>query len=349
MPEPTKIPRPFADSGDKNTIPESSGALGFASWQEGFPPITGTPFAQGGVAPKRADFNGIFNALSLATLWQQQGGFYVYDATTDYEVGNVVEYNNDLYKCLTANGPSSAVKAPTDATIWSKVMTAVDAAALYLPLSGGTMTGDVRYISPVTRGTATAQAVERYFFDNIDVNGARLAVGEAVVYPDKSSRIALYAYNTTISSGFYIGRISIGCDPDGNVFTEAPTPATTDNSTKIATTKFVENRLNYFDPKSLTATDAVGSSYNSCAVQGHVCYISLSFGLLATPSNWSSITVFKSPVLPKFSINGAINNQDGVMGGLFLEILTNGNVNLHFTGGQIPTNNYYHGILVFPC
>lgn len=133
MPEPTKIPRPFADSGDKNSIPDSSGGLGFASWQEGFPAITGTPFAQGGVAPKRADFNGIFNALSLATVWQQQGGFYAYDNTTDYEVGNVVEYSGDLYKCITANGPGSAVKAPTDTTVWSKVMTA----------SGGTFTSDV--------------------------------------------------------------------------------------------------------------------------------------------------------------------------------------------------------------
>ena len=139
MPEPTKIPRPFADSGDKNSIPDSSGGLGFASWQEGFPAITGTPFAQGGVAPKRADFNGIFNALSAATVWQQQGGFYAYDATTDYEVGNVVEYSGDLYKCLAANGPSSAVKAPTDTTVWDAIATASG----YLPLSGGTLTGDL--------------------------------------------------------------------------------------------------------------------------------------------------------------------------------------------------------------
>lgn len=134
MPEPTKIPCPFADSGDKNTIPESSGALGFASWQEGFPAITGTPFAQGGVAPKRADFNGIFNALSLATVWQQQGGFYAYDATTDYEVGNVVLYSGDLYKCLSVNGPSSAIKAPTNSTVWAKVIltTATQSAAGYM-------------------------------------------------------------------------------------------------------------------------------------------------------------------------------------------------------------------------
>lgn len=171
MPEPTKIPRPFADSGDKNTIPESSGALGFASWQEGFPAITGTPFAQGGVAPKRADFNGIFNALSLATVWQQQGGFYAYDATTDYEVGNVVEYNNDLYKCLTANGPSSAVKTPTDTTVWSKVMTAADAAAAYLPtstISTGTWTPEL--VGNTTPGTYTYK----------QQNGTYIKIGDLV-------------------------------------------------------------------------------------------------------------------------------------------------------------------------
>ncbi len=139
MPEPTKIPRPFADSGDKNSIPDSTGSIGFASWQEGFPAITGTPFAQGGVAPKRADFNGIFNALSAATVWTQQGGVYAYDATTDYEVGNVVEYSGDLYKCITANGPSSTVKDPTNTTVWDAIATASG----YLPLSGGTISGTI--------------------------------------------------------------------------------------------------------------------------------------------------------------------------------------------------------------
>ena len=124
MPEPTKIPRPFADSGDKNSIPDSSGSIGFASWQEGFPAITGTPFAQGGVAPKRADFNGIFNALSAATVWAQQGGVYAYDATTDYEIGNLAVESGTLYICKTANGPGSAVKDPatdTTETYWGKV------------------------------------------------------------------------------------------------------------------------------------------------------------------------------------------------------------------------------------
>lgn len=141
MPEPTKIPRPFADSGDKNSIPDSSGSIGFASWQEGFPAITSEPFAQGGVAPKRADFNGVFNALSAATVWNQQGGVYAYDNTTDYEVGNVVLYNGNIYKCITANGPSSAVKAPSDTTVWDAIATASG----FLPLSGGTLSGDLKF------------------------------------------------------------------------------------------------------------------------------------------------------------------------------------------------------------
>lgn len=155
MPQPNKIPLAFAASGDKNAIPENTETTGLASWREGFPAITSAPFSEGGVAPKRADFNGIFNALSAATVWQQQGGFYAYDATTDYEVGNVVEYSGDLYKCITANGPSSAVKAPTDTTVWSKVITAADAAALYFPLAGGTLTGNITMggNSPVISGT----------------------------------------------------------------------------------------------------------------------------------------------------------------------------------------------------
>lgn len=124
MPQPTKIPRPFADSGDKNSIPDSSGSIGFASWQEGFPAITSEPFASGGVAPKRADFNGIFNALSAAIVWAQEGGVYAYDNVTDYEVGNIAVVSGVLYICKTANGPSSAVKDPagdTAETYWGKV------------------------------------------------------------------------------------------------------------------------------------------------------------------------------------------------------------------------------------
>ena len=148
MPEPTKIPRPFADSGDKNSIPDSSGSIGFASWQEGFPAITSEPFASGGVAPKRADFNGIFNALSAATVWAQQGGVYAYDATTDYEIGNVVVYSGELYICLVANGPNTAVKNPTQNAFWSVVPT-FEYGTFTPTISGGITPGSFTFTSQI--------------------------------------------------------------------------------------------------------------------------------------------------------------------------------------------------------
>lgn len=145
MPQPNKIPRPFADSGDKNSIPDSSGSIGFASWQEGFPAITSEPFASGGVAPKRADFNGIFNALSAATLWYQQGGVYAYDNATDYEVGNLVIYSGVLYICLVANGPNSAIKAPTQATYWEQLSDIFETGTFTPTIFGGTDAGVFLY------------------------------------------------------------------------------------------------------------------------------------------------------------------------------------------------------------
>lgn len=117
MPQPSKIPLAFAASGDKNVIPKSTETTGLASWREGFPAITSAPFSEGGIAPKRADFNGIFNALSQSVIWLQQGGVYAYDVNTDYEAGNVVLDAGGLYVANAGNGPSSVVVQPsTDAT-----------------------------------------------------------------------------------------------------------------------------------------------------------------------------------------------------------------------------------------
>lgn len=80
---PTKSAVPFANSGTKNTIPVASQigiTPGLASFTDGFPPLTMTPLAAGGVPPYGADFNGILNFLSAAARWDQAGGGYVYDS-----------------------------------------------------------------------------------------------------------------------------------------------------------------------------------------------------------------------------------------------------------------------------
>lgn len=89
---PSKIVLPFANSGSKNTIPASSQigiTAGAASLTDGFPPLTRTPIASGGVPPSGLDMNGILYQLSAITRWASAGAGYTYDSTfaSDANVG----------------------------------------------------------------------------------------------------------------------------------------------------------------------------------------------------------------------------------------------------------------------
>lgn len=81
---PTLVPLPFAANGTKNTIPEASQigiTPGAASLNDGFPPLTFTPIAAGGVPPDGADFNGVLNLITQSIRWAHAGGHYGYSST----------------------------------------------------------------------------------------------------------------------------------------------------------------------------------------------------------------------------------------------------------------------------
>jgi hypothetical protein len=103
------LPRPFAANGTFQVIPDAKAAEGRASWQEGFPTETQLPLNQGGVAPSRPDFNGIFNALSALAYWQQTGGLFMYSAAQDYNTPAMVFYDSTLWFCKAPNGPDTTV------------------------------------------------------------------------------------------------------------------------------------------------------------------------------------------------------------------------------------------------
>ena len=89
---PGKLVLPFANAGAKNTIPTASQigiTAGAASLTDGFPPLTRTPIAAGGVPPSGLDMNGILYELSAILRWANAGGGYAYDAAfaTDSNVG----------------------------------------------------------------------------------------------------------------------------------------------------------------------------------------------------------------------------------------------------------------------
>lgn len=100
MPNPDLIPEPFAQSGDKNTIPLEraiADPVYRASWKAGFPPDTRLPKDVGGEAPDGLDFNGILNVLSQAIVFLQKGNAYQFDAImAPYPVGALVRSNDNL-------------------------------------------------------------------------------------------------------------------------------------------------------------------------------------------------------------------------------------------------------------
>lgn len=209
MPQPNKIPLAFAASGDKNIIPESTETTGLASWREGFPAITSAPFSEGGIAPKRADFNGIFNALSQAVMWMQQGGVYSYDADTDYEAGNVVLDSGGLYVANAANGPSSVVVQPSSDTTgatWKLVRLdlATQAAAGYM--SGADKTKLDGLISTDATPTAAGymSAADKTRLDSVILTDATPTAAGYMSAEDKNKLDGLISTDATQSAAGYM-------------------------------------------------------------------------------------------------------------------------------------------------
>lgn len=105
----TFIPATFANQGEANNIPLTRPGPGLVSWNLGFPPETQEPLNDGGIAPNRRDFNGVFKAMTAIIRWTQTGGEHIYAQTLDYETPCVVFYDNNLWFCKAANGPGTTV------------------------------------------------------------------------------------------------------------------------------------------------------------------------------------------------------------------------------------------------
>ena len=116
MANPDLILIPFAQDGDKNTIPLELGIgdpVYRASLKAGFPPDTRIPKDIGGEPPDGLDFNGILNVLSQAIVFMQKGNAYQFDSNlAPYPIGALVRSNDDLTTfqstiALNSNNPNS--------------------------------------------------------------------------------------------------------------------------------------------------------------------------------------------------------------------------------------------------
>lgn len=88
--QPALLPQPFANNATgsyRNTIPDTTGIPGQASYSLGFPPLTMTPIIAGGVPPLGQDVNGVLYAISSHTYYAQTGRPYVFNATLATAMG----------------------------------------------------------------------------------------------------------------------------------------------------------------------------------------------------------------------------------------------------------------------
>lgn len=221
--QPAILPGAFAAEGDKNTIPANNDGLsGLASIAKGFPQITQVPLAQGGQPPQRQDFNGIFNLFSKFLLFAQNGGVYAYNNTLDYHPPCIISYDGEFYSCLQENGPSTSagVQAPTVAAYWEKVIVnsmLADILEPYAKLNSPNFAG-VPTVPTAAAGTNNTQIASTAFVTNA-LNGIDLSN---------------YATKTELNAKAPLASPTFTGTP------KSTTPASSDNSTRIATTAFVK-------------------------------------------------------------------------------------------------------------
>lgn len=249
----------LAAEGDKTIPPATSQEAGTGrfSQNKGWTEVNSMPLAEGGIPPKRQDFNGAFYLLSQFILWFQQGGVMNYSAELDYEPNNEVFAGNVKYRCLKANGKSTKVVAPgADPAYWATM----DA-------------GDVRWDKEQNLSTNDQARARK----NIDVQSTAevaaqladaikgfVAFDKAQSLSDeqkKQARTNIGAVQGSDISGFVsftesqglsaeqqaTARKNISAAPvDSPAFTgtpTAPTPASSDSSTRVPTTEWVKRRI----------------------------------------------------------------------------------------------------------
>lgn len=164
--QPTALGSAIAINGDKTIPNQTASGTETSSISAGFLPITSEPLDDGGVAPERTDFNGMFYLSTDQRFYLQNGGLITYsDAVATkiggYPQGAILGYldaNGNLcyVKSLIDNNQNNFITTPAniDGTKWEYVTLKSDLSNL-----GSTSSNnfDGQWVnSPMTLSTATS-------------------------------------------------------------------------------------------------------------------------------------------------------------------------------------------------
>ena len=157
--KPTQVATPFANSGLKNSIPQSATGSNLASLEEGFPAVTMSAVSDGGTPPQGQDFNGILYQVTNQLRYAQAGGLYPYDSTLCTAIGGyplgAILMSADGAKLWQNQVAGNTNNPDSDSTNWTELCT-VDALTAGLATKQDVLTFDAAPTSgssnPVTSG-----------------------------------------------------------------------------------------------------------------------------------------------------------------------------------------------------
>lgn len=146
---PTVIPTVWATGGQHTIIETTTQEAGRASFTQGFPELTSTPIADGGVPPKRGDVNAMGYIPMSHNFFLQNGGCYTFDTTVSNAIGGypkgailwVFENNMPKYPVVSTkdNNSDNFVQTPSViGTSWLKMFPNISGDALTGTLSDET-------------------------------------------------------------------------------------------------------------------------------------------------------------------------------------------------------------------
>ena len=174
--KPTQVATPFANSGLKNSIPQSATGSNLASLEEGFPAVTMTAVADGGTPPQGQDFNGILNQVTSQLRYAQAGGLYPYDSTFCTAIGGyplgAVLMSADGSKLWQNQVAGNTNNPDSDDTNWTELCT-VDALTAGLATKQGTLTFDSTPIAD-SSNPVTSDGIADALDGKLDTSGGTL-------------------------------------------------------------------------------------------------------------------------------------------------------------------------------
>lgn len=177
---PIHIPAVFAVNGLKNVIQkvrQAGQAIQDFTWVDGTPAVTMIDKADGGLAPKGQDFNGVLNALSEHTVFNQNGGRYkwsqeVIDNYGGYSKDFIIQSDNGVTEFISLVDNNTINPNTTLGSAW-----AVYAGEGSIPTASSTTPGIMRVLNVLNSNEVAAAASAA---TAKSLNDTKLAISDVV-------------------------------------------------------------------------------------------------------------------------------------------------------------------------